>query len=283
VNYHIGSKKAESKVMEASRREVLRVMAGVTALFAAAHDTQASGDKTPSQTPKAIGHRSYRGKMLYLTDGVGETGREWFHVTIQPDGTRTMRATCEMDNDQLLRDVVISVDNNWYPVDAFVRLSIDAKPVGSSWFHFTEKTAECQGVTAEDGRVTQHFETQGRIGWFGAHQLHGDSWACATLERDQDRTPETPDLNFSSSHLPNGGSGPTLVPTSADFIRKEYVGEERIEVAAGNFKTKHFQFFVADAPPINVWTLGSDFIPVRLRWDLLNQSYDLVELQGDFV
>ena len=52
-----------------------------------------------------MSHRSYRGKMLYLTDGVGEMGREWFHVTVQPDGTRTMRATCEMDDDRLLRDV----------------------------------------------------------------------------------------------------------------------------------------------------------------------------------
>ena len=29
-----------------------------------------------------MNHRSYRGKMLYLTDGVGEMGREWFHVTV---------------------------------------------------------------------------------------------------------------------------------------------------------------------------------------------------------
>ena len=31
-------------------------------------------------------HRSYRGKMLYITDGVGEMGREYFSVTVQPDG-----------------------------------------------------------------------------------------------------------------------------------------------------------------------------------------------------
>jgi hypothetical protein len=50
-------------------------------------------------------HRSYKGKLLYLTDGQGEMGRETFHVTIQPDGTRTMRATCEMDDDRLISDV----------------------------------------------------------------------------------------------------------------------------------------------------------------------------------
>jgi len=268
--------------METDRRAVLRVMAGAASLLAAPRMAQAEDDTAhPPLKKSVIHHRSYRGKMLYLTDNVGETGREWFHVTIQPDGTRTMRATCEMDDDQLLRDVVLTVDDHWYPIDAFVRLTVDAKPVGSSWFHFTRNTAECQGFTTQEGRVTQHFATEGRIGFFGAHQLHGDAWACATLARDQGLTPATPDLNFSSSHLPNGGSGPTLVPTPADFIRKQYVGDEPIEVAAGNFETKHFQFFVADFPPIEIWTLGSDFIPVRLRWDLLKQSYDLVELEGD--
>jgi len=256
-------------------------MAGV-ATFIAARDALADDNEGHSAvTNSSMNHRSYRGKMLYLSDGVGETGREWFHVTIQPDGTRTMRATCEMDDDRLLRDVVTTVDANWYPIDAFVRLSVEEKLVGSSWFHFTDNAAECQGFTSQEGRVSQHFATEERVGFFGAHQLHGDAWACATLERDQNLGPDATDVNFSSSHLPNGGSGPILVPTPAEFMSKKYVGRDQIEVAAGSFETKHFQFFVADYPPIDVWTLGSDFIPVRLRWDLLKQSYDLVELEGD--
>jgi hypothetical protein len=257
--------------------------AGMASLVAV---SGARGDDTQSTSAKSTAtaiHRSYRGKMLYLSDGVGETGREWFHVTIQPDGTRTMRATCEMDDDQLLRDVVITIDGDWYPTDAFVRLSIAGDLVGTSWFHFTKNTAECQGFTAKEGRVTQTFSTEGRIGFFGAHQLHGDAWACATLGRDQGLEPDVADLNFSSSHLPNGGSGPILIPTPADFMHKKFVGNERLTVAAGSFDTQHFQFFVADFPPIDVWTLGSDFIPVKLRWDLLNQSYDLVELDGDTI
>jgi hypothetical protein len=226
-------------------------------------------------------HRSYQGKMLYISDGVGETGREWFHVNIQPDGTRTMRATCEMDDDRLLRDVIVTVDENWLPLDAFVRLSIEEQLVGSTWFSFTDGAAECRGYTAKDGRFEQHFDTHGRVGFFGAHQLHGDAWACATLQRDARFNNETEHPNFSTSHLPNGGSGPELVPTSPGFLRKERIGEEQIEVAAGKFDTQHFQFFVSDHPPIDIWTFGTDYIPVKLRWDLLKQSYELVELTGN--
>jgi len=269
--------------VDSSRRELLRTAAGVASLVAAG-GTRASDAQSPMPGGDgAMKHRSYMGKMLYLTDGVGETGREWFHVTIQPDGTRTMRATCEMDDDQLLRDVVLTIDPDWFPVDAFVRLSIEGKLVGSSWFHFTRNSAECQGFTAKEGRVTQNFSTEGRVGFFGAHQLHGDAWACATLGRDKDRSFAAGDLNFSSSHLPNGGSGPILVPTPDDFMTKKYVGDEPLEVAAGSFDTRHFQFFVSDFPPIDVWTRGADFVPVKLRWDLLNQSYELVELTGDAI
>ena len=46
-----------------------------------------------------MNHATYRGKIVYRTDGKGEEGREFFSVTVQPDGSRTLRALCEMDND----------------------------------------------------------------------------------------------------------------------------------------------------------------------------------------
>ena len=107
-------------------------------------------------------HRTYAGKIVYLTDGAGEMGRERFRVTVHDDGRRTLRAICEMDDDELLRDVTHTVDRHFRPLDAFVRLRrADADP---------------------------------------------------------------------------------------------------------------------DRPPVEVWAYSDDFIPARLRWDLLGQTYELVEL-----
>ena len=72
-------------------------------------------------------HRTIRGKILYPDNDTGETGREWFTITVQPDGRRTLRAQCEMDDRGLLRDVIYSVDTDWYPLDCFVRLSIEER------------------------------------------------------------------------------------------------------------------------------------------------------------
>jgi hypothetical protein len=225
-------------------------------------------------------HRSYQGKVLYVTDGKGEMGREMFYVTIQPDGARTMRATCEMDDDRLLRDAVLSVDADWHPVDAFVRLTINEKLVGSTWYNFTTHTAECEGVTAEDGRFRQSFESEHPIRTFGAHPVHGDAWGLARWKRDKDKDPSVLGMAFSSSHRPNGGSGPKL-EVSDTVTRHEYIGLEEITVPAGTFQTEHFQFLVADYPPIDIWAIGEDCVPARLRWDLLSQTYELVELSGD--
>ena len=226
-------------------------------------------------------HRSYKGKLLYLTDGQGEMGREIFHVTIQPDGTRTMRATCEMDHDHLIRDVILTVNKEWYPLDAFVRLSIQEQLVGSTWYYFTDHSAECEGFTAKDGRFTQRFDLDTRTRFFGAHPLHGDAWGLAIWKRDKGKDASELGMCFASSHLPNGGSGPTLEPADNSFTQHRYIGMEEITVPAGTFQTEHFQFLVDGYPPIDIWAIGEDYVPVRLRWDYLKQTYDLVSLSGD--
>jgi hypothetical protein len=86
---------------------------------------------------------------------------------------------------------------------------------------------------------------------------------------------------FASSHLPNGGSGPKLEPADNSFTQHRYIGMEEITVPAGTFQTEHFQFLVDGYPPIDIWAIGEDYVPARLRWDYLKQTYTLVTLSGD--
>ena len=226
-------------------------------------------------------HRSYTGKVLYLTDGVGEMGREWFHVTIQPDGTRTMRAICEMDDDRLLRDVVITLAPDWKPRDAFVRLTVNEAFFGSSWFRFTDTLAECEAETVAEGRVSQRFELSSPVKVFGTHPVHSDAWGLNQFQRREPGYVEESEGGvFTSSFLPNGGSGPLLMPAHGR-TRRRYVGIEEITVPAGTFKGHHFQFLVQGFAPIDIWATAEDCIPLRLRWDHLHQTYDLIELRGD--
>jgi hypothetical protein len=227
-------------------------------------------------------HRSYSGKVIYITDGKGEMGREMFYVTIQPDGTRTMRATCEMDDDRLVRDVVMTVDKDWQPTDAYVRLTIQEKFSGSGWFRFTNEMAECEAYTANEGRISQKIPTPTRTNSFGTHPVHSDAWGLAKFkERIPGGIIEHQGITFTTSHNANGGTGPYLMPSSGR-IKRRYVGVEEIDVPAGKFKAHHFQMLFSDYPPLDAWATDQDCVPIRIRWDYLKQTYDLVELNGDW-
>ena len=108
-------------------------------------------------------HKTIRGKILYTSkrpDRLGqERGRESFIITVQSDGKRTLRAHCEIDDPPtVLRDVVLSLNADNYPMDCFVRLAIDDRFEGSGWMRFSETYAEAESFNVHDGRISQRFD-----------------------------------------------------------------------------------------------------------------------------
>lgn len=227
-------------------------------------------------------HRAYRGRMVYSTNGVGEMGREYFAVTVQPDGTRTLRAQCEMDDDRLLRDVVITVDADWRPRDAFLRLTVEERLVGTSWFRFDGCVAEAEGWTAVGGRFAQRFETADPAAFFGTHALHCDAWVAGRLRMHKGPSGGFAFATYASSVLANGGSGPELVPVPPEFATVHDLGPASIYGPAGRFDTHHVRIEAHGVDHFDVWAAGEDCLPVRLTSDMLNQTYELVEIEGDW-
>ena len=225
-------------------------------------------------------HRTIRGRIDYIRDDAGVSGREWFTVTVQPNGERTLRAHCEMDDVNLLRDVVQTVDANWLPVDSFVRLTKDGAFIGGAWFRFTDRAVECEAYTVAEGRVSQVIETGERVRIFASHPLMTDGWQCAAFDRASSETTQTIAPWANSSPRPDGGSGP-LAAVGHKII--DYVGEETLSVPAGRFDCRHFRLHASnpEAPPLETWVTGEDSQLVRLRWDLLESEYVLAELSND--
>jgi len=222
-------------------------------------------------------HRTIRGKLLYLHDERGETGREWFSVTVQPSGERTVRAQCEMEDEQVLRDVVWTMDSAWRPIDAYVRLSVGGAWQGSGWFHCADGLVTGEIQSAALGRVQQRLELDAPAAIFGAHPVSGDAMKVAVFDRDG--PPRQAFEGVSTSPLPNGASGPILAARRYDF---EYLGTEDVTVPAGTFSCAHFRWHFQEFAPIDIWNSGTDCIPVKLRWDELESDYVLSEIDGDF-
>lgn len=226
--------------------------------------------------------RVYRGRIAYLRDARGELGREWFSVSVGAE-QRTVRAYCQMDDIALERDVTYSVDRAWRPLDAFVRLARADRFVGASAFWFDDRGVDCEGFTASDGRFSQRVNLPRRTTLFAPHPLVTDGWQAAAFDYARGIGRQRLEWCTNSSPEPDGGSGPNVGVVYKDL---EYCGDERVTVAAGTFDARRMKIHplmneMAHWPPLEFWVAGADFLLLRMRWDLLESTYELVELSGD--
>lgn len=220
-------------------------------------------------------HQIWRGRLAYLGPDGAERGREWFHVTAAMDGSRTMRSVCEIDDSEILRDVTLTVDADYRPLDSYVRVCVADRWVGSGWFTFDQEAACAEVETAALGRLSQRLATGGEHSpMFGAHQVGGDGWQAGLLGPDE-TGPRRVEGILLSSPLPNGASGPLLAATA---MTAERLGPERIRVVAGEFNTEHYRFSPDGLPPEDVWVLPASNTLVRSVWSHYGTSYELTEL-----
>jgi len=223
--------------------------------------------------------RFIQGYIAYLegtnTAAPKEFGREFFSVSIQADGLRTMRAICEFDAEGITRDVTYTVGPDYKPIECYVRVATEKKPTGSGWFRFTDDLAEGEIFTASDGRLSQRIKVPERVKAFGSHPICSDILRLAHLKAE--RPDETQILKdcMNSSPLAHGESGPILGVRDYSYA---YKGVESITVGAGSFECKRFDWAVRAGKTLCMWTTA-DFLPVRMVFPEGHKSYDLMELK----
>lgn len=219
-------------------------------------------------------HRAVTGRIDYRRFDGRLRGHETFHLTAHADGDRTIRTVSEIYDTGILRDVTYTVDRSWRPKDAAIRLRIDDRFVGSSWFRFDGPSAECEALLADGGRISQRLDLDGPPDSFNPHPVQVDMWHFGPYRRDGDAVQTIRVLTASPLH--DGASGPLLASLELPI---EYVGPETITVEAGTFDTEHFRFLHRGGwPPQDAWCHGEDLLLVRMDWDYTQTRYELVEI-----
>lgn len=227
-------------------------------------------------------YRSVSGEVLYVHDERGQVGHEKFTITEDLDQNRTLRAICEIYEEELLRDVTYSVDQNWIPQDAFVRLSVNGRFMGSSWFKFSGNIIECENFTKDAGRSSQKQILNGPIQSFGAHPVSNDAWGCSIFDMNASSKKQHFKNVATTSKTAHGNTGPSIMLTEKYL---SFHGVEKVSVPAGSFNANYFQISwdgredMKKWPPIHIWTTGDDFIIVKIRWDHLKSDYLLNRLE----
>ena len=234
-------------------------------------------------------HRTIRGKILYTSkkpDRLGqERGRESFIITVHTDGKRTLRAHCEIDDPPtVLRDVVLSLDADNYPLDCFVRLTIDDRFEGSGWMRFSETHAETESFNINDGRISQRLDLEQRTRWLASHPIAGDALAFSIFDLSNGPGKTFfPDMMVTSPDH-RGATGPLLFKLGFGI---EYLGDETITVPAGTFDAHHLRYvdtagqLPEEHPVYDVWcSADGDFIFLRGEVGGYMQTfYELIELE----
>lgn len=241
-------------------------------------------------------HQTIRGRILYTSNKAGqegvERGREYFTINVHADGSRTMDAHCEIDDaPNVLRNVTLTKDADWVTRDAFVRLSVGDQFVGSSWYCFFDDHAECEGLLADEGRISQRVDYAKPPVMFGTHPIQGDALHLQIIDRSNGPCVVKLDRFLMSSLDHRGATGPTLEWFDAGFP-VEFIGEERITVGAGTFDALHFCYgdrHSEDAggnvpnthPPYEVWTTADGHYIMLKSFvrGYMQTHYELMELE----
>lgn len=233
-------------------------------------------------------HRTIRGAIRYTSnkpERLGqERGREYFIMTEQADGARVIHAHCEIDDEpNVIRDVVLSMDKQWYPLDCSVRLTVGDKFEGVGLMNFTSTQATCNTVSRRDGRLSQAIDLNSRIRWLGAHPICGDALGLKIYDLNKGPGREFYPSLMVSSPDHRGATGPLLFSLGWGL---EFVGREQVTVAAGTFAALHFRYvdtagqLPEEHPPYDVWcTDDGDYIFLKgAVGGYMQTYYELVEL-----
>lgn len=225
-------------------------------------------------------HRELRYDIDYITADGTKRGQEPCTVTVHSDGQRTIRARSEIFDTEIVRDVVYTVDAGFRPVDCFIRVRQYEKVIGSTWFSFDGAMAECQGLTANEGRIAQRFDLAAAPESFITHAVSTDVWHCANIKKDPALGLQLIDPIPSCSPLANGASGPMLGlwPMTA-----EYIGVETIDVPAGTFEAEHVRYVELDGSLwLEMWcTNDADRVMLKMHYPVYDSSYVLASLYRD--
>lgn len=233
-----------------------------------------------------MSYKTIRGKILYTSlkpERMNqERGREYFSLTVQQDQCQVLHAHCEIDDEPaVIRDIVLSLNPESYPLDCHCRLTVGHKFEGSGWFKFSENKAQCETFNQRDGRISQSIDLERPIRWLGTHPIVADGMGCKAFDLKQGLGKQLfKDMALTSPDH-RGATGPMLFTLGYGL---EYLGEKTITVPAGTFDCHHFSFtdtaegLPEEHPKYEVWCTKDHYITVAAQaGGYMLTRYELVE------
>jgi hypothetical protein len=219
--------------------------------------------------PNANVVREANGTLAYRALGTGQIrGEERFHISVHPDGSRTVSTISRYGPRDIQRHSLYRVDRALRPIDATVQYWIEGEwrasgliTVDSGGLHASSRSP--LGNSAHDLAINQSFAIL-------THQLSPDAWRA--LLYDKSAGGVQPLRMYDLSPLAEGPDGILGKLTTQHF---DYKGETSITVPAGTFTVDHYS--LEDA--VDMYVHGPDAILIKWRFEAIDREHVLMTLE----
>jgi len=230
--------------------------------------------------------RSLSGTLRYTSDQEhrkgAERGREFFRIDIRPDGSRSISAHGQIDDDpSVVRDVNLLVGPRREPLECFVRIAVGGVHRGSAFFRFSEGLAQCEATTSAEGQFSQQMRFDNPVPAFGNHAMINDGFLVSLYDLSKGPGIQVINQLLLSSPDHRGATGPMLFPVD---LALEFVGKEDVTVTAGAFESLHFRMvdvpgLPLEHPAYDLWvTADDDYVLLKAQvGGYMQTAYELTE------
>ena len=212
-----------------------------------------------------------------LTGPDGETcDYERFILTVNPDGSRTLRTVTRSPKGDLLRDVSQTVAADWRPIEAVGRLYFKDEFQGTVMRRVIGDQIQSFSWMPDAPMDHAVLEAPPRM-TLGFHPIFHDAWKMSYLDLGHPGYQEI--LTHTVSNTWNGRSLGHGVQIKGQV---RYDGTETIAVPAGHFECQRFTWLTSFGKELHVWRHGPHHLFVRLvvaGGDKRGSVYELATLE----
>ncbi|MBM3514644.1 MAG: hypothetical protein FJX59_13165 [Alphaproteobacteria bacterium] len=216
-----------------------------------------------------------------LTEPDGLTSDyERFILTINPDGSRTLRTVTRSPKGDLLRDVNQMVAPDWRPVEVVGRLFFKNEFQGTVMRRIIGDKIHSYVWTPGVEMDYQVFDAPPKM-TLGFHPIFHDAWKMSFLDLSHHEYQDI--LTHTVSNTWNGRSLGHGMKIKAQV---KFDGRETVNVGAGSFACERFIWQTSFGKELHVWRHGPHHMFVKIvvaKGDKEGSVYELASLEEKIV
>ena len=199
------------------------------------------------------------GRIDIVEAGEAPRPYERFTITLNPDGSRTLRTVTRSPAGDLLRDVNMMVDRDWRPIEGIGRLFLKGELAGTVLRRVS--AGQLDSYYWRPGQPMDHAVLEAPENMtLGFHPITGDAWKTNLLSTDHAEPQEVVVYTVSNTWYGGTLGHGFLLRSSA-----VYEGEEVLDLPIGPTPCQRFLWSPREGKELRIWRTGEAHLLAQME------------------